>query len=125
MIDCGSPPPVDNGDFNVSMTTFESIAEYNCNEGFTLSDSQSRTCQADGTWSGADPVCAQQQNSSSVVIGVVIGLLVAALIALGIVLAVIVRRRQQRSGEMDIKPSNGFNDLTNPIYTGREIYLYN
>ena len=53
----------------------------------------------------------QQQNSSSVVIGVVIGLLVAALIALGIVLAIIIMRRRRKttidhSLELQSKVSN-------------------
>ena len=130
VIDCGSPPRIDNGTFNVTMTTFESMAQYSCNEGFTLSGSQSRTCQADGTWSGADLMCrspAKQSNSSPVITGVVVGLLVAALIALGIIVVIILRRRRQRKGGVNIVTSsneNRFEDLSNPIYSGREILLY-
>ena len=128
VIDCGEPPSVDDGGFNATATTFESMAQYNCNEGFTLSGSQSRTCQADGTWSGTEPVCvapAEQSNSSpAIAAGVVVGLVVAALIALGIIVVIILRRRRQRKGGANIvtgSSGNRFEDLSNPIYSGREI----
>ena len=37
--------------------TYSSNATYYCDTGFSLSGSQSRTCQADGTWSGSPPTC--------------------------------------------------------------------
>ena len=124
-IDCGEPPTVDDGSFNVTETTFQSMARYGCNEGFTLSGSQSRTCQADGTWSGTDPVCVAPGNSSpAIAAGVVVGLVVAALIALGIIVVIILRRRRQRKGGANIvtgSSGNRFEDLSNPIYSGREI----
>ena len=108
-------------------TTFQSMARYGCNEGFTLSGSQSRTCQADGTWSGTDPVCVaparQSSSSPTIAAGVVVGLVVAALIALGIIVVIILRRRRQRKGGMNIIPISGgnrFEELSNPIYSGRE-----
>ena len=111
-------------------TTFESTAEYGCNEGFTLSGSQSRTCQADGTWSGTDPVCVaparQSSSSPAIAAGVVVGLVVAALIGLGIIVVIILRRRRQRKGGANIVTSssgNRFEDLSNPIYSGREFYV--
>ena len=108
-------------------TTFQTMARYGCNEGFTLSGSQSRTCQADGTWSGTDPVCVapagQSSASPAIAAGVVVGLVVAALIALGIIVVIILRRRRQRKGGMNIIPISGgnrFEELSNPIYSGRE-----
>ena len=128
VIDCGEPPSVDDGGFNVTETTFESLAQYGCNEGFTLSGSQSRTCQADGTWSGTDPVCVaparQSSSSPAIAAGVVVGLVVAALIALGIIVVIILRRRRQRKGGANIvtgSSGNRLEDLSNPIYSGKEI----
>ena len=129
VIDCGSPPHIDDGAFNVTETIFESMAQYGCNEGFTLSGSQSRTCQADGTWSGADPVCvapAKQNNPSPLIVGVVVGLVVAALIALGISMVIILRRWRQRKGGVNILTSSSGNrseDFSNTIYSGRKILL--
>ena len=44
-----------------SDTTFGSIANYSCDEGFVLNPdddtSRMRVCQADGTWFGPDPTC--------------------------------------------------------------------
>jgi len=37
--------------------TYNSNATYYCDTGFSLSGSQSRTCQANGTWSGSPPTC--------------------------------------------------------------------
>ena len=38
-------------------TEFESVATYTCNTGYNLVGNAMRTCQADGTWSGSDPLC--------------------------------------------------------------------
>ena len=128
----------------MTMTTFESMAQYGCDEGFTLSGSQSRTCQADGTWSGADPVCvvppnseensvensvenSQHKNSAPVIAGVVVGLVATALIALLIIVALILMRRHHRSSGADLKSNDNGNeiqDFNNPIYSGRERYIY-
>ena len=124
MVDCGVPPFIGNGDFNVTETTFESVAEYGCNEGFTLSGSQSRTCQADGTWSGADPVCvvspnlnasSQVDNLGPIIGGAVGGFLVVTLVTLGIILAAILTRRRRMTAanislELKSKVSNRASD---------------
>ena len=133
MADCGDPPPVENGDFNTTGTIFQSVAEYGCDEGFTLSGSQNRTCPADGTWSGAAPVCifrtdsggnTQSEDSGPIIAGVVVGVVVVALIALLILFAIIFVRRRRRHGGMNIKASsngNTFADLNNPVYSGGEL----
>ena len=35
----------------------ESVAQYSCNEGFSLVGGTSRICQSDGIWSGEEPIC--------------------------------------------------------------------
>ena len=106
VVDCGTPPFIDNGNFTTTETTFESVAEYGCNEGFTLSGNQNRICQADGTWSGADPECMlpQRPNSSTqidnlgpIIGGAIAGFLVATLVTLGIILAAICTKRQKKT----------------------------
>ena len=58
-IDCGPPGnPGPNGAVSVDMTTFGNMATYSCDPGYELRpDNSVRTCQADGTWSGMDPLC--------------------------------------------------------------------
>lgn len=55
--DCGSLSSPANGAVSFTTTTFESNASYTCNVGYTLTGATSRTCQADGNWSGAAPSC--------------------------------------------------------------------
>ena len=60
VIDCGSLNDPDNGRVDTSNgTTFESIATYTCDTGYTLSGSQSRTCElrVDGHWTTQSPSC--------------------------------------------------------------------
>ncbi len=38
-------------------TTYPSFVTYSCNTGYTRSGDQTRTCQANGDWSGSEPVC--------------------------------------------------------------------
>lgn len=39
-------------------TVFESQATYTCNDGFIISSgNDTRTCEANGEWSGTDPTC--------------------------------------------------------------------
>lgn len=46
-----------NGTVTRTMGVTGDVATYGCNGGFTLSGMATRTCQADGTWSGAAPTC--------------------------------------------------------------------
>jgi len=40
------------------MTTFGNMANYSCDLGYELlPDNSVRSCQADGLWSGMDPLC--------------------------------------------------------------------
>ena len=56
-VDCGSLPAPDNGQVNVSATTFNSTATYSCDAGYELNGNQSRTCLFSGNWSGNEPSC--------------------------------------------------------------------
>ena len=108
VVDCGVPPSVDGGDFNVTETTFESIARYGCNEGFTLSGSQSRTCQADGTWSGTDPVCVAPTNAiqlGPVVGGAAAGFVVVAVATMAIIFGTVhvCKRKRRKHSTNDIQ----------------------
>ena len=97
-------------------TIFKSIVEYSCNEGFTLSGSHNRTCQADGTWSGADTVCVVPPNSNTsiqpgpVAGEAVAGFVVVALVVLAIIFGIVhVIKRKRRKHSTDDLQSNASN----------------
>jgi hypothetical protein len=57
-IDCGALGAPDNGDVDVpDGTLYEMIATYTCEAGYNMSGEATRTCQADGSWSGSEPSC--------------------------------------------------------------------
>ena len=56
-VDCGTLAAPQNGEINLTATTFMSTATYNCNSGYILSGNETRTCQASGTWSDNAPTC--------------------------------------------------------------------
>lgn len=57
-VDCGAPSAPTNGSVATPAgTTFGATATYACDPGFALDATATRTCQADGTWSGAAPSC--------------------------------------------------------------------
>ena len=57
-VDCGSLDAPSNGAVDTSSgTTFMMTATYTCNTGYTRSGGQTRICQANGDWSGSEPVC--------------------------------------------------------------------
>ena len=56
-IDCGDPGTPTNGQRSLSSTTYNSVATYTCDVGYTLQGPNSRTCQSDGLWSGSVPQC--------------------------------------------------------------------
>jgi sulfatase modifying factor 1 len=55
--DCGVLPSPANGTVSAPNTTYSATATYSCSAGFSLSGAPTRTCQANGTWSGAAPFC--------------------------------------------------------------------
>ena len=56
-INCGDPGTPTNGQRSLSSTTYNSVVTYTCDVGYTLQGSNSRTCQADGQWSGSAAQC--------------------------------------------------------------------
>ena len=57
-IDCGTLNDTTNGRVSHSAgTTFGQTATYSCDTGYTLVGDSTRTCQADGMWSGSEPTC--------------------------------------------------------------------
>lgn len=56
-VDCGGLPQPANGQINLSSTTYHSTASYTCTSGYNLIGTRVRTCEANGEWSGAAPVC--------------------------------------------------------------------
>lgn len=56
-VDCGSLGVPVNGSRQGLSTTFPNAMQFQCNEGFVLSGSSSRVCQANRTWSGEEAQC--------------------------------------------------------------------
>ena len=56
-VDCGALTAPTNGSVSAATTTLGASASYSCSGGFALSGSASRTCQANGSWSGTAPTC--------------------------------------------------------------------
>ena len=58
VVDCGNLTAPDNGSVTLtSGTTFGQTVTYSCNTGFNLVGDSTRTCQANGDWSGSAPTC--------------------------------------------------------------------
>ena len=57
VIDCGDPGTLSNGSRTGSVFTFGGTVRYRCNQGYRLSGSSNRICEASGRWSGIKAVC--------------------------------------------------------------------
>ena len=57
VIDCGDPGTLSNGNRTGSVFTFGRTVRYRCNQGYKLSGSSNRTCEASGRWSGNKTDC--------------------------------------------------------------------
>ena len=59
VVDCGDLRNPPNGRIILPGTTFGSAAVYSCLSGFTFGSNgvKTRTCQANGRWSGETPTC--------------------------------------------------------------------
>jgi hypothetical protein len=57
LVNCHAPMGIDHGSVSAPTTTYGFVATYSCAAGYTLAGSATRTCQADGSWSGTPPTC--------------------------------------------------------------------
>ena len=57
LVDCGDPGNIKSGQKTGTNYKFGGKVSYICNNGFQLSGSQTRSCQASGSWSGSTPEC--------------------------------------------------------------------
>ncbi|HET7538646.1 MAG TPA: hypothetical protein VFK05_02205 [Polyangiaceae bacterium] len=55
--DCGALTAPADGSVAAPTTTYGATATYSCKQGYGPSGSATRTCQADGKWSGTTPTC--------------------------------------------------------------------
>ncbi len=53
-----------NGTLTGNSVSYLSEVTYSCVTGYNLSGDASRTCQADGSWTGNDPVCNSKDLSN-------------------------------------------------------------
>lgn len=59
MVDCGTPSAIANGQgfLDNGTTTYLSVVTYRCLPDFQMIGEPSRTCHANGEWSGLEPKC--------------------------------------------------------------------
>ncbi|XP_013396521.1 sushi, von Willebrand factor type A, EGF and pentraxin domain-containing protein 1 isoform X2 [Lingula anatina] len=57
LVDCGDPGTPTKGNHSVTATTYQGTVSYSCSTGYKVQGDTTRTCQADGTWSGELPQC--------------------------------------------------------------------
>ncbi len=57
VVSCSVLVAPSNGTLTGDSVSYWSEVTYSCDLGYILSGDADRTCQADGVWSGSDPVC--------------------------------------------------------------------
>ena len=57
VVNCIIPGELQDGTRSTAANSYNTVVNYACNSGFRLVGSTTRTCQADGTWSGEHPRC--------------------------------------------------------------------
>ncbi|XP_035699721.1 uncharacterized protein LOC118432292 [Branchiostoma floridae] len=62
-VQCPALAVPDNGVLNGG-NSYQDVVQFTCNHGYQLIGESSRTCQADGTWTGAAPTCIGVQCST-------------------------------------------------------------
>ena len=66
VVDCGNLSNPRFGKVVLSGTVFGSTATYSCQPGYILVGQSTRSCQADGDWSGRAPVCRRKFPSVNI-----------------------------------------------------------
>ncbi|XP_053408096.1 sushi, von Willebrand factor type A, EGF and pentraxin domain-containing protein 1-like [Mercenaria mercenaria] len=95
--DCGSLNHPDNGKVMMPEgTLFGHTAVYKCNSGYTLKNYYKRTCQSNGTWSGAAPSC-ESSREFALAVGLGVGLTGFVILVMVIVLIVVILYRRNHS----------------------------
>ena len=61
-VDCGDLDNPESGQVILNGTIFMSTATYSCMVGYVLVGEQTRTCQANGQWSGRAPFCRRKSD---------------------------------------------------------------
>ena len=60
------PPALPSGSVDTSRgTTYQSVAVYQCDEGYTLQGQAIAACLENGTWSGPTPTCAREWTTQT------------------------------------------------------------
>ena len=62
VVDCNALVVMNPGPGNLVLdqsdgTLFTNVTTYSCDDGYNVIGSATRTCMADGSWSGTEPVC--------------------------------------------------------------------
>ena len=62
LVNCTSLTDLNNGMISCSLgddgiSSYEDTCSFTCNTGYELTDSDTRICQSDGSWSGSDDAC--------------------------------------------------------------------
>ena len=63
-MDCGDLESPLFGEVNVINTTFESVANYTCQRGYSINGTSIRLCGGDGLWLDAMPQCIRKIAST-------------------------------------------------------------
>ena len=69
VVDCGDAGTPANGGTMQTTTTFGSIVNHTCNEGFNLTGADQRECLANGSWSAPLPTCVSKLDTLKLSIG--------------------------------------------------------
>ncbi|ELT88666.1 hypothetical protein CAPTEDRAFT_119142, partial [Capitella teleta] len=68
-VQCPSLTNPDGGSVSAAATQYQSVATYSCSVGFFMQGSTTRTCQANGQWSGSNPTCTRKFTKCTIIMG--------------------------------------------------------
>ncbi|XP_070570713.1 seizure protein 6 homolog isoform X2 [Ptychodera flava] len=115
IVSCGDPGEVENGDPVGDDFTYGKNITYHCHEGYTVNGTETITCQSNGQWSEAAPVCAlvtEIGDTSLTAVTVTVSMALFVMIILIVIAAIVLYRRS-----ITAKPKTSeVNDLPNVTY---------